>query len=84
MRHIALLSLILAACAVAPPPQTSDAVAGGVSLDATISSPNKLLLTLRNDSAAQLGYNLCASAFERLEGGSWQTVPSNVICTMEL
>jgi hypothetical protein len=41
-------------------------------------------LILNNGSNIQIGYNLCTSGLERMVTGSWQQVPSNRICTMQL
>ena len=41
-------------------------------------------LILRNGSASEVGYNLCASGMERREASGWAPVQSDRVCTMEL
>lgn len=45
---------------------------------------DSITLTLENGLAEPIGYNLCTNALERQDGGTWQTVPSDRMCTMEL
>lgn len=64
--------------------QSGDAV-DGVSLAATpTATRDSILLTLRNESAQPVGYNLCSSAVERRAGTDWQNQPTDRVCTMEL
>ena len=58
-----------------------------VSLEVTphkISAGDTVNLTLTNRSALPLGYNLCTSSLERRSESTWQLVPSDRICTMEI
>ena len=41
-------------------------------------------LILENVSGEPLGYNLCAHALERSEGGEWNALTIPRVCTMEL
>jgi hypothetical protein len=88
MKHaLLILSMVLAGCSQLPtePGRTADAQQPGtVQLQAERTSPTTVLLTLRNDSGSALGYNLCTTAMERQSGGSWNDVPSDGACTMEL
>lgn len=60
------------------------AVSGdGVQLDAEVSGKS-VQLTLRNQSTQPIGYNLCLSALERLDGASWVNVAADTVCTMQL
>jgi hypothetical protein len=73
---VLLLSLaMLAGCA------TSGAEINGVTLTAARTG-SKVLLTLRNDSASPVGYNLCSSALQR--GPAWEPVETGDVCTMEI
>ncbi|HEX2167968.1 MAG TPA: hypothetical protein VHG09_12110 [Longimicrobiales bacterium] len=45
---------------------------------------DSMTLTLRNETTEQIGYNLCTSSLQRQTAGGWATVPSDVVCTMEL
>jgi oligopeptidase B len=44
----------------------------------------EVVLRLHNATAGDLGYNLCNSGLQRLEGGEWTSVPEDRVCTMEL
>lgn len=82
-----ILSLILAGCSGRPtePPRTGEIRHPGVvQLRAERTSPTAILLTLRNESGGLIGYNLCTTAMERRSGDSWNAVPSDGVCTMEL
>lgn len=82
-----IVSLILAGCSQLPtePGRTGDVVQGGsIELQAERTSPATILLTLRNDSGSTIGYNLCTTSMERRSGNSWNVVPSDGACTMEL
>jgi hypothetical protein len=75
--------VLLAACATA----TNDASEPGLSLSASpaiVSAGETITLTLSNQSAWPIGYNLCTSALEREAGTGWEPVPEDRICTMEL
>ena len=50
----------------------------------TVAPGASIELILENESGAQIGYNLCTSALERVVNGTAQAVPSDRICTMEL
>lgn len=41
-------------------------------------------LTLRNESGAPVGYNLCTSALQRRIAEKWTEVETGDICTMEI
>lgn len=45
---------------------------------------DSVTLTLDNRSSEQVGYNLCASGLQRQMADAWETMPSDVACTMEL
>lgn len=54
-------------------------------VDPDVASPGATVeLTLTNSSADPIGYNLCTSGLERRDGGDWEPVASNRVCTMEL
>ena len=72
-----LLSLaVLGGCAAASA-ESQD----GVTLTAARTG-SKVMLTLRNESATSIGYNLCSSALQR--GSAWEPVETGDICTMEI
>jgi hypothetical protein len=50
----------------------------------SVSVPGSVTLVLSNESPEEVGYNLCTSSLERSVAGSWQAVPSDRVCTMEL
>jgi hypothetical protein len=92
-----LLLAPLAACAAAPEPAPAPpappapapapAPAADVRLRAeprTAAPGAAITLTLENGTAAELGYNLCASALERMAAGAWHPVPELRPCTREL
>lgn len=59
----------------------------GLSLltDRLVYSPGSpIVLTLRNQGAERVGYNLCTAQLEHLVDGEWKRVDSNRVCTMEL
>jgi hypothetical protein len=81
---ILLATAVLAACGPSLP---SGDAAPGMRLDVapdTVAAGDSVVLTLHNDSAGAIGYNLCTSGLERQSGNDWQSVPSDRICTMEL
>ena len=87
MRNLTVIAcLILAACTQLPTePQTAEArEESPLQLHAQRTSESAIVLTLRNESPATVGYNLCSSTLERRAGGSWQTVPEEIVCTREL
>jgi hypothetical protein len=45
---------------------------------------DSVVLVMDNASGEPIGYNLCTSTLERRVGESWQPVPSDRICTLEL
>jgi hypothetical protein len=51
---------------------------------ATVAAGDSVTLILGNESASAIGYNLCTSSLERQTDGSWQPLPSDRVCTMEL
>lgn len=83
MRLLVLTALLaLTACG-----QALQNGAGPVSLmvePQTVAPGDSLTLILRNDSPAEIGYNLCSSGLEQNVDGGWRTVPSERVCTMEL
>ncbi len=72
-----LALVMLAGCAM------SGADPAGVTLSA-VRTENRVTLTLRNGSAAPVGYNLCSSGLQRASGGSWEAIETDEVCTMEL
>jgi hypothetical protein len=79
MKKMAMLLLslaVLGGCAMAGA-ESED----GVTLTAARTG-SKVLLTLRNNSAAPVGYNLCSSELQR--GAAWEPVETGDICTMEI
>jgi hypothetical protein len=50
----------------------------------TAAAGARVELILENRSSADVGYNLCTSALERVVNGSGQPVPSDRACTLEL
>jgi hypothetical protein len=76
--------VVLAAC-------TTSAGSGDSASDVTLavepgaaSAGDSVTLVLANESASVIGYNLCTSSLERQSNGTWQPVPSDRVCTMEL
>lgn len=55
-----------------------------VRLTAERTKPGTILLTLHNDSANTVGYNLCTSALQRRSGSEWTAVPTGEMCTMQI
>ena len=87
MRNLTVIAcLILAACTQLPTePQTAEArEESPLQLHAQRTAESTIVLTLRNESPATVGYNLCSSTLERRTGGSWKTVPEEIVCTREL
>ena len=82
--------LFLAGCGPgsdAPPPGGFPPPAAGLRLTVepqVASSGSSVALILFNGTARPVGYNLCMSALERWQSGSWQTVPEDGVCTAEL
>jgi len=83
MIRAVIMILLLAACAgaaeVGPDQQVSLEVQ-----PAAVSPGAAVTLTLGNRTPWPVGYNLCTSTLERESGGSWQPVPEDRMCTMEL
>lgn len=80
MKKLALLLSSLAflgACA------TTGATSDAVTLTASRSG-QRVMLTLRNGSAAPVSYNLCSSVLQRQSGTAWEPVRTDEVCTMEL
>ena len=71
----ALLVLMTTGCAMS--------ATNGVTLAAAKAGQN-VMLTLRNESGAPVGYNLCTSALQRRVSGTWEAVETGDICTMEI
>jgi hypothetical protein len=85
MRRVLMVPLFLAlawACA----PATDPAVRPSFAEVTLIAAPSAggVRLTLANESSEPLGYNLCASAFQRRDGSRWIDIPTSHMCTMEL
>jgi hypothetical protein len=79
-----LLMLLLGACAAVPVPVSAD---GPVTLAVeprSLSPGDSLTLVLKNDSPGAIFYNLCPSVLERRARESWERVPSERMCTLEL
>jgi hypothetical protein len=75
--------LLLSACVSAGEPDRDP----GLSLTiepAVAAAGQPVTLILNNQTPWPLGYNLCTSLLERESGGSWEPVPEDRICTMEL
>ncbi len=83
LRLLVTVVLLASACATA----NEDAGEPGVSLSAsptTVAAGETITLTLSNQSAWPIGYNLCTSSLEREVATGWEPVPEDRICTMEL
>jgi hypothetical protein len=80
---LALGLIVAAGCAPVRTAPASPEIQLAVERSAT-SPGDSLVLVLENSSGAPVGYNLCASGLERRQGGEWQVVPSDRVCTMEL
>lgn len=52
--------------------------------DRGLRAGDTLRVLLINGTAAEVGYNLCPARLERRSGDSWQPVPDQRMCTMEL
>jgi hypothetical protein len=81
-----LLSAAILLCACSSSMNSSDP-ANDVHLSVRPESAtpgDSMTLTLRNETAEQIGYNLCTSSLQRQTAGGWEPVPSDVVCTMEL
>jgi hypothetical protein len=75
--------ILLAACATSGEPDLDP----GLSLTiepAVAAAGQSVTLTLNNQTAWPVGYNLCTSLLERESGGSWEPVREDRVCTMEL
>lgn len=77
----ALLAIMLA-CSSTP----NGAHPSGVSLSAApdAAQPGSIALTLHNGADGPITYNLCASSLQRSSGTTWETVPEQRACTLEL
>lgn len=80
---IASILTFLACAPVTPPPQEPSRV-GAVTLAAETAGPGRIRLILQNGFDGPVGYNLCTSALERRQDGTWVNVPTDDVCTMEL
>lgn len=69
-----LALLTIAGCAMS-------ATESDVTLSA-VRTGERVMLTLRNGSAAPIGYNLCSSGLQR--GPAWEPIQTDEVCTMEL
>ena len=78
---VLLTILMIAGC---NPASTTAPSSAGPRLAVTSVSPSVVRLTLQNQSAGATGYNLCASALQRLAGAAWVDIPTGDVCTMEL
>lgn len=79
-----LVGFILAGCAPVSPAPTSTAEAADVRLTSERVSPAVVRLTLHNDSAGRVGYNLCSSTLQRKSDSTWTRIPTDEVCTMVL
>lgn len=80
-RHLTLFVFAFALCSCA----VSQAVAPAASVSLSAArSGSEVTLTLRNDSAAEVQYNLCTSALQRSASGVWSELQTGDVCTMEL
>lgn len=80
-----LFFAVLFLCSCGPSFQAGDGP--GVTLEVeprSVSAGASVTLLLRNGTGSDIGYNLCSSALERLDEGSWRPIPSNRVCTMEI
>lgn len=62
-------------------------VAEGVhfTVEPRIAAPGATVsLMLHNGTASQIGYNLCDSGLEQLQGSTWRALPPDGVCTQEL
>lgn len=85
MRRLTSAAAILL-CACTPSMQSGNPVTD-VTLTVTPAAAapgDSITLTLSNTAAERIGYNLCTSSLERQRGESWDVVPADVVCTMEL
>ncbi|HEX6308493.1 MAG TPA: immunoglobulin-like domain-containing protein [Longimicrobiales bacterium] len=76
-----VLGLVLCAC--------GSSMQGGTGGDirlaaAPAAAGDSIELRLTNNSADDIGYNLCTTAIERQVGTAWQPVQTDRACTMEL
>jgi hypothetical protein len=85
MHRAVLLLILLSACSGMPAANggATDELRLTVSPDPA-SAGQMVTLTLHNGTAEEIGYNLCTSGLQREVDGSWQQVPEDRICTMEL
>ncbi|CAN5722219.1 MAG: hypothetical protein H0U67_12620 [Gemmatimonadetes bacterium] len=75
--------ILLAACAASGESDLDP----GLSLTtepAVAAAGQSVTLSLNNQTAWPVGYNLCTSLLERESGGNWEPVREDRICTMEL
>jgi hypothetical protein len=75
--------LLLSACASAGEPDRDPGLSLAIA-PAVASAGQTVTLSLSNQTAWPVGYNLCTSLLERESGGSWEPVREDRICTMEL
>lgn len=81
---VILLAVTLGACTTAGRGAANSDVSLLVTPDRAAPG-DTVTLVLRNDSDDTLGYNLCTSSlFRRTESDTWDPVPSDRACTMEL
>lgn len=71
------LALVLTGCAAA------SAESGDQVTLTAARAGQKVMLTLRNGTAAPVGYNLCSSTLQR-RWESWEAVKTDEVCTMEI
>jgi hypothetical protein len=84
-----LLLVLFAGCALPAPPGPASASGNVVTLtvDRTqYRAGNTMVLTLRNGTAQNIGYNLCGAGLDRRVGTEWQQVQPGLaeVCTLEL
>lgn len=83
-RHALLFTMVIAAGCTSAQTARDDATVTLRVEPAAVSAGDSLQLMLENGLEEPLGYNLCTSALEWRRGETWQPVPSDRVCTMEL
>jgi hypothetical protein len=80
-----LIPLVLFALTACRPGSTTPAA--DITLEASpdrVGVGDSVRLVLRTTLAGGVGYNLCHSPFERQAGDTWEQVPAEWMCTMEM
>lgn len=91
-RSLLVVALVLAGCEATgpvvapPPPQPGAAVTLRTEFPSYGPDTGVINLRLSNQGSGRIGYNLCHSTLERLQGQGWSEVrPADPrVCTMEL